>query len=420
MEKTREKREYTLEMNQVAPKPMLTKIRTVINTVYSKTKKFYRWILNYWRIILYTVIAISLIAFIIGMIVLDRMQEIDAGMKYLLFPIYMLSAVIFGTSAKFLRDKKRIIIRRREIDSRWATSEEIKKRFSFVNFNEGIIDGAGIPIISDGHSSYVDSTESHSLIIGSTGSGKTRRIILPQISFLLHNNESIIVTDPKGELFEQTSGAFKKHGYSIITLNFRDPEKSNCWNPLAEPYRYFKNGQTDKAMEMINDIGLNIMNANSNDQKKDPFWEQSAVDYFIGLVLGLCEDAQPDQITLNNVNYMNTYGQERYGASNYIKEYFLMKNKFSNAYICASGTIEAPAETRASIISVFQQKLRVFTSQDNLSQMLSHSDFIMEDIGRKKTVVYIIIQDEKRTYHPLATAFIRQCYEVLIDCCESE
>lgn len=377
-------------------------------------KRILRWFCEYWQIILYSVIAVSLIAFIISMIVFQRMQEIDAGMKYLLYPIYMLTAVVFGTSAKFIRNKKKIIVRRREIDSRWSTFEEIKERFSFVNITANEIEGAGIPIISDGYSSYVDSTESHSLLIGSTGSGKTRRIILPLICFLLHNNESIIVTDPKGELFEQTSGAFKENGYKVITLNFRDPQKSDCWNPLAVPYQYFQIGQIDKAMEMINDIALNIMY--DDDKNKDPFWEQSAVDYFIGLALGLCEDGSSEQVMLNNISYMNTSGQERYAASNFIKEYFLLKNKYSNAYTCASGTIEAPSDTRASIISVFQQKLRVFTSQENLSQMLSHSNFKMEDIGTIKTVVYIIIQDEKSTYHPLATAFIKQCYEVLIDC----
>lgn len=158
-------------------------------------------------------------------------------------------------------------------------------------------------------------------------------------------------------------------------MNFRDPQKSDCWNPLAVPYQYFQIGQIDKAMEMINDIALNIMY--DDDKNKDPFWEQSAVDYFIGLALGLCEDASPEQITLNNISYMNTSGQERFATSNFIKEYFLLKNKYSNAYTCASGTIEAPSDTRASIISVFQQKLRVFTSQENLSQMLAHSNFKM-------------------------------------------
>ena len=47
--------------------------------------------------------------------------------------------------------------------------------------------------------------------------------------------------------------------------------------------------------------------------------------------------------------------------------------------------------------------------------MLSHSDFEFEDIGRKKTAVFIVIQDEKKTYHSLVTIFLKQCYETLVD-----
>lgn len=250
---------------------------------WSITTKIFCWFYENWQIILCSLVSLSLIVFVISMIVFQRMQEIDVGIKYILYPIYVLTAAVFGTSAKFMRNKKKIVVRRREIDSRWATFDEITKRFSFVNIFENEIEGAGIPIISDGQSSYVDNTESHSLLIGSTGSGKTRRIILPLISFLLHNGESVIVTDPKGELFDQTSGAFEENGYRIVTLNFRDPQKSDCWNPLAVPYQYFQDGQIDKAMEMLNDIALNIMY--DDDKNKDPFWEKSAVDYFIGLAL---------------------------------------------------------------------------------------------------------------------------------------
>ena len=63
----------------------------------------------------------------------------------------------------------------------------------------------------------------------------------------------------------------------------------------------------------------------------------------------------------------------------------------------------------------FKQKIKLFSSKENLSEMLSYSDFDMSDIGKEKTAVFIVIQDEKKTYHPLATTFIKQCYETLID-----
>ena len=92
-----------------------------------------------------------------------------------------------------------------------------------------------------------------------------------------------------------------------------------------------------------------------------------------------------------------------------------MKDPTKPAYINASSTINAPTETKGGILSVFRQKIKLFSSKENLSEMLSHSDFDMQDIGKQKTAVFIIIQDEKKTYHPLATIFLKQVYETLID-----
>ena len=114
---------------------------------------------------------------------------------------------------------------------------------------------------------------------------------------------------------------------------------------------------------------------------------------------------------------MSNLGEERFGGpnNNYIKEYFNMKDPARPAYVNASGTVYAPEETKGGVLSTFKQKVKLFSSRDNLSEMLSYSDFDMKDIGRKKTAVFLVIQDEKKTYHSLVTIFIKQCYETLID-----
>ena len=92
-----------------------------------------------------------------------------------------------------------------------------------------------------------------------------------------------------------------------------------------------------------------------------------------------------------------------------------MKGESSSPYVFASNTINSPTETRGGILSVFRQKIRLFASREQLSEMLAYSDFNMRDIGKEKTAVFMIIHDEKTTYHALATIFIKQCYETLID-----
>lgn len=298
--------------------------------------------------------------------------------------------------------------------SRWATEKEYKEFLSKVKVADKTANAGGIPLINDGKNMWVDDGESHSIIIGSTGSGKTQIIVLPLVESLAKHDESMIITDPKGEIYEKTSEMLKELGYNVVVLNFRNPQEGSGWNPVNLPYEYYKNHNNDKANELIDDLAINIL-YDQNAQKQDPFWEKTSADYFSGLTLALFEDAKEEEINLNSINLLATVGEERIGPSTYIKKYFETKDPASPAYVSASSTLIAPNETKGGILAVFKQKLRLFASRENISEMLSHSDFDMKEIGRKKTAVFIIIQDEKKTYHPLVTIFLKQCYETLVD-----
>lgn len=301
--------------------------------------------------------------------------------------------------------------------SRWAKDKEIKtaKNIHEIDPKAYTAPYAGIPVINNGNKMWVDDGEMHNLVVGSTGAGKTSLVVFPQVHSLAKKGESIILTDPKGELYEQTAEMLKERGYNIIVLNFRSPQNGNAWNPMALPYKLYKEGNTDKAIELLDDLALNILYQEKS--SGDPFWEKTAADYFTGLALGLFEDAKEEQVNLNSINLMSNVGEERFGGpnNNFIKEYFNSKDPSKPAYINASGTVFTAEETKQGILATFKQKIKLFSSRENLSEMLSYSDFDMKDIGRKKTAVFLIVQDEKKTLHPLATIFIKQCYETLID-----
>lgn len=299
--------------------------------------------------------------------------------------------------------------------SRWAKTREIRNSSSVKKVVVGEkVEAAGVPLINNGKEIWVDDGEYHSLIIGSSGSGKTQTIVKPLVKLLTQNGESMVITDPKGEIYRASADYLKSCGYKVIVLNFREPNQGNAWNPLALPYQYYKSGNKDKATELLDDVALNILYDPSNKSDSD-FWEKSAADYFSGLALGLFIDGKEKEVNLNSINLMSTIGEERYATSNYIKEYFHLKGEDSTAYIFASNTINAPNDTKGGILSTFRQKIRLFSTRESLSEMLAYSDFDMRDIGREKTAVFMIIHDEKKTYHSLMTIFIKQCYETLID-----
>ena len=332
----------------------------------------------------------------------------------------LLAAALFSVSSYFFDREKGVGFTTEKKDkgySRWCSDKEMKASSELFEVDPKAekTEHAGIAVINNGKKIWVDDGEAHNVIIGATGSGKTQGVVFPMIKLLAKGGESMILTDPKGELYEETAEMLRAYGYNVIVLNFRDPQKGNAWNPMTLPYRLYKEGNTDKAIELLDDLALNILYDEKN--TGDPFWEKSGADYFSGLALGLFEDATEEQVNLNSMNLMSNLGEERFGGpnNNYIKEYFNMKDPSRPAYINASGTVYAPEDTKGGVLSTYKQKVKLFSSRDNLSEMLSHSDFDMKDIGRKKTAVFMIVQDEKKTLHPLATIFIKQCYETLID-----
>lgn len=299
--------------------------------------------------------------------------------------------------------------------SRWAKDKEIENGLDVkaVDPLAPKADAAGIPLKMTPKKVWVDNGGYHNIVIGSTGAGKTQTTVLPMVNLLAKHDESMIITDPKGEIYENTANYLKSLGYNIVLLNFRDPQQGNAWNPMYLPYSLYKDGNIDKSIELLEDLAGNILRDPSA-KGQDPFWENTSADYFAGLACALFEDANPDEINLNSISLMTTVGEEKLANTTYVKDYFSYKDPASTAYTKASSTLMAPSETKGSILSVFKQKIQLFASRANLSEMLSNNDFDMRDIGRKKTAVFIVIQDEKTTYHSLVTIFLKQCYETLI------
>ena len=296
--------------------------------------------------------------------------------------------------------------------SRWATKKEIKETFKVWNIGTPLKSG-GIPVTNmDGKFYYSDSFD-HTLIIGSTGSGKTICEIMPLIFNLGYAGESMVINDVKGELYAHTSDFLKKKGYKIRVINLRDALASDGWNPLHLAYKYFKENNIDLAGDIIENFAKSLT---KNLSSKDMYWEKSANSVLSALCYAIIEDApKEEQAHLFSIyNLLVEHGAKTIDRFNSLDLYFQQKPFGNLAKMSYATGSFAKGETRATLFSVLATVIKIF-SDTGIANLTSRTDFELDDIGKEKTAVYLIIPDEKESRHELASLFIDQCYQALVN-----
>ncbi len=285
--------------------------------------------------------------------------------------------------------------------ARWATNEEIKEHTTKIK-KEDNIKNSGITVMYDDDYLYINDTPSHNIVIGGTGSGKTQTTIMPQIYLSIKAGESFIVNDHAGELFDTFSGIAKDNGYKVKVINFKDMSVGNNYNPLYIPYNLYKKGSIDEAIELVENVGYNLM-SDFNQTNADPFWEQSATNIFTGLALYLFEKAKLDEININSIVNLS------YKLDDIAKE--LTDEKLSIVKTYLSQIIDAPKDTRGSIISVFKQKIAMIISREAISKLLCNDNLELENTKVEKTAIFIISDGKYSSI--IMPMILNQIYEVV-------
>ena len=272
--------------------------------------------------------------------------------------------------------------------ARFADNEKIKEGLSRIDRSLKVT-ASGIPFFHDDNAIYVDDKNSHTIVIGSTGSGKTQTTVLPQLRLAMLANESIVAVDEMGELYQKLGKELKNRGYKTLVINFQEPEHSNNWNPLLVPYHLYKQNHQDVAMRIVENIGNIIYRQEAKDL--DPFWNNSARNYFVGLTLYLFEHAKEEEINFTSIydlsNQIETSGKG--------KEILESLPPTNPANINLAATILAPNETRGGILSVFRQYLGLLNSRTQLTSMLLSSDMNLEELVDDKFALFLVGEPSK-------------------------
>ena len=223
----------------------------------------------------------------------------------------------------------------------------------------------------------------NSIVNGGYKSGKTSGIIMPMVDDLIKENRSLLFIDKKYEYYGNYAEKLKEEGYEIKVLNFDTPMYSDSVNVLSVPYKYYKEGDKDKAYEIVSEIVSAIF---PSDVNGDPFWTNSAISLIRGYILKLFELAKEEEINFLSVSrFLDTLDEEN------IKEIsdFLLKNSGDAAYRDLVSILSAPYETRASIISVTRLYINKLVNYENKLNVISTEEFKLSDffITTEKIVI---------------------------------
>ena len=365
-------------------------------------------------------------------------------------------------------------------NSRWMNEKEKRELFKTYSYSKlGEVTKDGIPVVAELDSKGKDmqvafNSPCHAIVIGSTGSGKTTTFVSPMIQLLAATKagSSMVITDPKGELFDLHSRYLKDRGYDVKVVDLRDTYSSYRWNPLdsiwdtyaeyreAHRLAYKRNDDAmgsgleltaskeafaeaqewyefdgkayveyqrlinavkiyrkklyDQVYEDLNDLVTVLIPV---ENEKDPLWEKGARAITLATLLAMLEDSDDEAngMTKEKFNFFNLTKilQNSNGDYQALRTYFTGRSPLSKAASLSKQVCDAAPTTRASYMSIVYDKLTLF-NDTGICALTSQSDFSAESLSDHPTALFLKIPDEKDTRHKLAAIFILNIYKTLI------
>ena len=233
-----------------------------------------------------------------------------------------------------------------------------------------------------------------------SGSGKSASYSIPNAYQCLG---SYVFTDPKGELYDRTAGYLKEQGYDIKVLNLVRPQYSDGYNPLMHI-----------SSELDVDVIANtIVKGQKTDSGSDPYWDDMAEMLLKALIYYLIATRPEEEQNLASCAEL-VRAANKNGGSNLLSDLIGQLPYDHPARMYYKSIEIAPEKTYGSILSSLQSKLGKFDSKE-IAELTSTDTINFEEIGSKKTAVYVISSDTHTAYDFLLTIFFSQMIQQLYD-----
>ena len=245
------------------------------------------------------------------------------------------------------------------------------------------------------------------LVIGGSGSGKTRYFCKPG---LYSANCSYLVTDPKGELLKAAGGLLLSLGYEVRVFNLIDPEQSDCYNPFV----YVR--EEKDVLSLIDNLIKNTTprNASSN----DPFWEKAEVALDSALMLYLIHEAPQDEQNFETMLYMMNFADVREEDEQYrspLDMLFRALEEEQPAHVAVKQYKvfkQAAGKTAKSILVTAAVRLAAFNIPQ-YAAMTSMDEMDFGSLGERKRAIFCVIPVNDSSMNYLVGMLYTQCFQEL-------
>ena len=231
----------------------------------------------------------------------------------------------------------------------------------------------------------------HTAIFGASGTMKSRAVIRNAIFQAIKRGESVLVSDPKSELYGDTSELFRKNGYEVKVFNLVDPVHSDTWNCMSDI-------EQDSLMAQVL---TNVIIGNTSQGKGDHFWDNGESNLLKALVLYVAEDKHrtPDQKNLWDVYQMliNTSEQDLTKAFKKLRHGHPAKAPY-NLFAQASENV------RSGILLGLGTRLQVLQNTE-VARLISGNSIDLTAPAKRKCAYFIILSDQETSMAFLSSLF---------------
>lgn len=244
------------------------------------------------------------------------------------------------------------------------------------------------------------------LVIGGSGAGKSASFVIPNAYQLLG---SYVFTDPKGELYDKVAGYLKANGYEIKIFNLLNPKNSDGYNPLHHI-----------RSEIDVDVIANtiIRGQAESSTSSEPYWDDMSEMLLKALIYYLMATRPPEEQNLASCSELVRAANNN-GGDNLLTNLISQLPYDHPARMYYKSVELASDKTYSSILSSLQSKLGKFDSKE-IAELTSTNTIDFEEIGKKKTAVFVMSSDTHAAYDFLLTIFFSQMIQQLYDFADKE